>query len=219
MRKILTVVLIVVVVIGGLTMAAIKNKPKAPPATTKEIQTDKGIPIETALITMGNIEQSVEITGNLAALDQVTLSSKVPGRLAAVYVREGDSVGAGQVVAMLDQDDAKRSFESAQEGVQSAHARLSQARTTAKVTKIQSDAAIMQAKASLKSAKARFEVAKSPARNQEKLVAENRVVAAKANLDNKEADYKRYKQLLDKGAISESTFDMYKTQLTIAETD
>ncbi|MCX6344754.1 MAG: efflux RND transporter periplasmic adaptor subunit [Armatimonadetes bacterium] len=219
MRKIITIVLIVVVVVGGLTMAAIKNKPKAPPPTTKEIQADQGIPIETAVITTGNIEQSVEITGSLAALDQVTLSSKVPGRLAAVYVREGDSISAGQVVAMLDQDDAKRSLESAQEGMQSAKSRLSQARTTAKVTKIQSDAAIMQAKASLKSAKARFEVAKSPARSQEKLVAENRVAAAKANLDNKEADYKRYKQLLDKGAISESTFDMYKTQLTIAETD
>ncbi len=219
MRKIFVILLLLIVVIGGLGLAMKRNAPKPPKPSAKERWAQSGVPIETAVINTGDMEQTVEVTGNITALDKVTLSSKVAGRLAAMYVREGDRVRAGQVVAMLDQDDARHSLDSAQEGLRSAIARLAQAKTTRNVTKIQTDSAIEQAQAALRSAEAKLTVVKNPARSQDRMVAENRVAAAKAGLDNKEADFRRNKQLLEKGAISQATFDLAQTQYVIAQTD
>jgi len=219
MRKFVIIALILVAVVGGLWWASIARAPKAPPPTTQERWDAEGVPVEVAKIVTGDMEQVVEVTGNISALDQVTLSSKIAGRIASINVREGDRVSAGQVLVTLDQDDALRQLESAREGLQGAIARLSQARTSANVTKIQTDSAIEQAQAALKSAQARLAVAKNPARNQDVMVAENRVAAAQATLDNKEADYKRNKTLVDKGAISQATYELAETQYTIAKTD
>jgi RND family efflux transporter MFP subunit len=51
------------------------------------------------------------------------------------------------------------------------------------------------------------------------MVAENRINSAKANLDKAEADFKRNERLLKRGAISESAFDIVKTQYIIAQSD
>lgn len=219
MRRTIIVALLIVAVVGGLALAMKKHAPKAPPPTTEEIWKSKGVPVETAAIIRGDMEETIEVTGDIETLNSVALSAKIAGRVAAVYVREGDRVSVGQTVATLDQDDALSNLKSAEGGLESALARLSQAKTNAKVTKIQTDAAIEQAQAALSQVVARLAVTKNPARSQEMTVSENRVAAAKANLENKEADYKRYKQLLDKGAVSESTFDVQKTQYTIAQTE
>ncbi|MHB9036490.1 MAG: efflux RND transporter periplasmic adaptor subunit [Armatimonadota bacterium] len=219
MKKTVIAAIIILLALGGLGLAMKMRAPKTPPPSSKEIWADEGIPVETASIILGDMEQTVDVTGDIKALDEVVLSAKIPGRVAAVYAREGDSVGKGMTVIALDPDDAQSNLRSAQAGLETALSRLSQAKTNAKVTKIQTDAAIEQAQSALDSANARLAVAKTPTRNQDRLVAENRVAAAKATLKNKEADYKRNKQLVEKGAISQSAFDLADTQYEIAQTD
>jgi multidrug efflux pump subunit AcrA (membrane-fusion protein) len=79
---------------------------KTPPPTTQEIWNKEGVPVSTDQTSMGNMQQTVEVTGDINALDQVVLSAKISGRVAAVYAREGDPVTPGMIVAKLDQDDA-----------------------------------------------------------------------------------------------------------------
>jgi HlyD family secretion protein len=122
-------------------------------------------------------------------------------------------------VAILDQTDALSNLQSAQGGLESANARLSQAVTNAKVTKIQTQSAIDQAQASLNAALSKLQVVKKPSRNQERMVAENRVASAEAYLDNAEANFKRNDQLYKKGAISAASFDVAKTQYLVAQAD
>jgi RND family efflux transporter MFP subunit len=60
-------------------------------------------------------------------------------------------------------------------------------------------------------------VIKKGARSQERLVAQNAVNTAKANMDNAEVTYKRYKTLHDRGAVSSQQFDTYATQYEVAK--
>jgi RND family efflux transporter MFP subunit len=218
MRKALIVTLIIVIAVGGLFAAMKKHAPKKQPATTQQIQAKDGIPVETAGIARGDMEQTVEVTGDINALDRVTLSSKIPGRVAQVMAREGDRVSRGQTVVVLDQQDLLSNLQTAQGGLETALARLSQAKTSQTVTKIQTDAAIEQAQAMLDSTNAGLAVAKNPSRSQDKIIAENGVAEAKANLDRAESDYNRNKSLVTQGAISQSTFDVFAMTYKVAQT-
>lgn len=217
MKKSITVVLIVVAVFACLFAAAKKHAPKAPPPTSHDIWAKQGIPVETTQIIRGDIDQYVEVTGDIDALDKLELSAKIAGRVLGINAREGDSISKGESVVMLDQEDALANLQQAEAGLQSALIQLSQAKTNAKVTRIQTSAAVEQAKSSLQSAVAKLKVTKRPSRNQEMLVAENNVSSAKANLDNAESNYRRNQQLVKQGAISESDFDTVKSQYLMSK--
>lgn len=218
MKRNIILALIIVLVIAGLFAAMKKNAPQKPPPTAEEIWQQSGIPVKTTVLTRGDMEQTVEVTGDIQALDKAVLSSKISGRVAQVNVREGDRVVKGQTIVVLDQQDLQSNLVAARGGLEAAVARLSQAKTSLKVTKIQTDAAITQAKAQLDSANARLAVVKNPARSQDRMVAENSVAEAKANLDRATSDYNRNKNLLKQGAISQSSFEIVETQYKIAQT-
>lgn len=215
MRKTLSIVVIIVLLFGGLFAIAGKRNTKKVVKTTEQLHAEKGIPVETASIQLGKIDDTIAVTGGVSALNSVTLSFKIAGRIANVSVREGDVVRKGQVVAQIDSSDAEDILRQALAGLQSAQARLSQARTGATVTAVQSDATIGQAKAALDAAEANLQKIRKGARSQEKMIAENTLATAKANLDNAQSNYKRNKQLFDQGAISAAALDVYKTQRDI----
>ena len=218
MKRRIAVAMIIALVIVGLFAAMRKNAPRTPSPTTEEIWAKDGIPVKTSVIVQGDMEQSVEVTGDINALDKVALSAKIPGRISQVNVREGDRVSKSQTIVVLDQQDLQSNLTVARGGLEAATARLSQAKTNAKVTKIQTDAAIAQAQAQLESANARLAVVKNPVRSQELMVAENTVAEAKANLDRATSDYKRNQSLLKQGAISQSSFELVETQYKVAQT-
>ena len=60
------------------------------------------IPVRLAAVTDDSAAQPVTATGVIALRDEVTLSFKIGGVVAQVLVREGESVRAGQLLAMLD---------------------------------------------------------------------------------------------------------------------
>lgn len=256
MKKIGFTLLGIIVVLGGLMLAARMHLPRPPAPTAQDLWKTQGVPVETAVITQGSLTETVEVTGDLAVLNSATISPKALGRLKTVLIREGDVVTKGQIVAVQDQDDALNSIQTAQATLESSKARLSQAQTTGKVTGVQKQSAIDQATANLKSvqaafaaaqtrlsqatttagvtkeqlqsdieqaqanvelAEARLTLAKKPSRTQEVLVAQNAVDSAKANLDNAEANYQRYKSLYDQGAVSAVDYGTMKTQYNVAQ--
>jgi len=218
MRKTILIGLVLAVALGGLFMAKAARAPKKPPLNTQQIQARDGIPVRTSTITNGDMEQTVEVTGDIDALDKVMLSAKIAGRVSNVYKREGEGVSLGETIITLDQQDLLSNLQAARGGLETAIARLSQAKTNSTVTKIQTDSAIEQAQAQLNQAQAHLAVVKQPNRSQERLVAENAVAEAKARLDNAEADYKRNKSLVQQGAIAQSSFDVVDSQYRVAKT-
>lgn len=115
-------------------------------------------------------------------------------RVAKLLVQEGSSVKAGQVVAILDsRDRLQDALGQAQEQVRVAQARLAQVKAGAKSGEIQAQRAII-------------------ARIQAELVGEIQTQSAEIarrqlEVSNARAEYIRYQQLYQEGAISASNID------------
>lgn len=215
-RKLIAIVAIALIIVGITALSKkMQRKPHVP--TQAEIRALSGVPVSTSIVTLNSIAETLELTGQVAALDSVNLSAKIPGRVTVVTAREGDTVGAGRALIRLDPTEAASMVRAADAAVLAAKARLSQAITTAKSQEKQSRASIAQARAALNIAEANLAVVEKGARMQERVVAQNAVNTAKANLDNAQANYNRYKMLYDQGAVSAQQLDTYKTQYDIAK--
>jgi RND family efflux transporter MFP subunit len=68
----------------------------------------------------------LEATGYVTARREATVSSKITGRLAQVLIEEGESVATGQMLARLDDVDARAALELAQARCDAARAQLGQ---------------------------------------------------------------------------------------------
>ena len=215
-NRIFAVVGLVVLFFVLFGAAAARNKQKVV-KTTEQIQTELGVPVETAPVQAGSIDETIPVTGTVTAFYNVTLSPKIAGRITAVAAREGDRVRAGQVMIQLDRSDAQANCYQAQAGLEAAQAQLSRSKTSASVTVVQSDAAISQAKAALAAAEANYEKVKNGARNQERIVAENSVASAKASLSNAQANLRRYKKLAEQGMVAQAEYDAAQTQCDVAQ--
>ncbi|MEX2264398.1 MAG: efflux RND transporter periplasmic adaptor subunit [Bryobacteraceae bacterium] len=70
------------------------------------------------------VPRGIEVTGTLAARDQVQLAMKVPGRVADLLVDLGDRVRKGQQLARLDPADLELAVRQAVAALQQARSRL-----------------------------------------------------------------------------------------------
>lgn len=97
------------------------------------------VEVETAVIKQGHFEQSIEEDGRTRLKDRYTVSAPVAARVARIVLREGDSVAAGDVVAvltpvmssMVDERSAREAtarLKAAVAGVERASAREARAR-------------------------------------------------------------------------------------------
>ncbi|MFM2266734.1 MAG: hypothetical protein RL757_174 [Bacteroidota bacterium] len=53
-------------------------------------------------VVVGNFEHSIDLQGSAVADDEVYITSKVPGTIKNIFIKTGDKVQTGQVVAELD---------------------------------------------------------------------------------------------------------------------
>lgn len=80
--------------------------------------------VETATVTRGSLEATVELAGSVTPRDSRSLGFGTVGTVASVAVRAGDTVRAGQVLASLDDGVAQTQVRAAQAALASAAARL-----------------------------------------------------------------------------------------------
>jgi RND family efflux transporter MFP subunit len=191
-------------------------------------------PVETVPAKTGEVAQYTAVTGSLIAEGDVTLSSKLSGRLAAVLVRQGDVVRPGQVIARLDTTDLAARVRSAQDAVAAAQARVLQAEAVYRQqlvqsrTNVESAQAILRqqevntrtgiesAQADVESARARLSQVREGARQQEVGQADAKLSVARANLSKATADRDRYKNLMDEGAVARAAYEQYQTAYEVA---
>lgn len=116
----------------------------------KEEPQEKGgraIPlVEAAPVTQGLVEEKISRVGDIVPQAQVTIFSKVQGWVKEIYVREGDRVRVGQVLANLDDREALAVVAQSKANHEAAIARLKQVRATAKEAV---ESQIQQAKANM----------------------------------------------------------------------
>lgn len=112
--------------------------------------------VRTVAVSTGNISNTLAVTGSLRSNQNLNLSSKISGRVARVFVNEGQRVTRGQLLVSLETEDLRALVAGSQANLRSAQVRRTQAiaglpgRVQGVLTTIQ------QAEANLGSAQARY---------------------------------------------------------------
>jgi macrolide-specific efflux system membrane fusion protein len=144
--------------------------------------------VETAAVTKGALESTIELAGTVAARDTRTLGFATAGRVAEVKVAAGDEVAAGAVLATLDGTVADAQLAAATAAVDSASATKTSADASLTAAKSRYDAdrkagqpaAVLDAdRAQIRAAEAQVAAAKTQLAS-----AEAQVAAAQQSVDN-----------------------------------
>ncbi|MDP9113180.1 MAG: efflux RND transporter periplasmic adaptor subunit, partial [Acidobacteriota bacterium] len=143
-----------------------------------------------------SVESSVQVTGSFVAKETSDVAPETGGRVIQTPVDVGDFVKRGQVIARLEDRDAKLRLE-------------------------QAAAAEQQSEASLRQAQSRIGLGQNQQFNPDSVP---EVLSAKANADSAvaqarlaEADAQRYANLLKTGDVSQSAYEKYRTQADTAQ--
>jgi len=76
-----------------------------------------------------SISEEVEVTGDVTASEDTTVGSKTNNRVVAVFVKDGDLVSKGQLLATLDDSGAQAQLKQAVAQVSTALASMASARS------------------------------------------------------------------------------------------
>ena len=159
------------------------------------------------------MEQTVTVTGTLAAYDQATVSAKVPGRVKSIAVDLGSVVRQGQIIAQLEQQDYQLRLQQAEAGLAQARARigLSPEGADDRVDP-EKTGTVRQAQALLEDSKLKLDRAQNLFQ---------RGVLPKAQLDGAEADYKvaqsRYQDAVEEIRNRQALVVQRRSELEIAK--
>lgn len=173
---------------------------------------------------VADLAETVDVTGDITAGEDTNVGAKSPGRVVAVYVRDGDIVRKGQLLAQLDtaslvaqlqQADAQVSTALASEA--SAQASLAQALKNQEVGPLKSSTLVRQAKAQLRSAEANLAKVQAGARPQERIQAQANVNSAKSNLETQQKELRRIQTLVNQGALAGNKLDQQQNAVASAQ--
>jgi HlyD family secretion protein len=112
--------------------------------------------IQTATVRRGDITTTVSATGTIQPLVTVEVRSKASGAITKLYVDEGDTVKASDLMAEIEKTYTQVDVDSAQADLRSAQARLQQADMNINLQTQQSESQIRQAQENVTSVKAKL---------------------------------------------------------------
>ena len=139
----------------------------------------------------------LQIIGTVDA-NEVEVSSKIPGRIQALTVQEGDQVKAGELIATIESDDLQAAAKAAEATAASDKWKLSEAVETERQNEGETSSATVSAAAQVRAAQATL-------------------AQAQANLDHQRADTTRTVALAKQGIMSAQSSDEAETSLQAAE--
>lgn len=174
---------------------------------TQAIVTNPKKTVSVAKAETRTVTESMEITGEVATGEDAQVGFKAPGKIVAVYVRDGDPVSAGQLLAELDGASLRIQMQQAMAQVQAARSALAQASANATVGPQKSSAAVAQAQAQLRSAKAQLQKAISGARPEERAQAEASLNAARSDFETAKRELERVQKLFEQQVVSQQRLD------------
>lgn len=170
---------------GGATHVALEaRKPK--------IDLNKlTVPVQAENLTL----RITDISGTVVPIQNVNLSPKTSGRLAKLFVEQGDRIQAGQQIALMENAELQARLAQAQANLNKAQATLAEAQAGSRPEEIN------QAKARLLQAQARLDAARG-GNPQEIEQVRSQIEAAQSRLALAKLRADRYRNLASQGAVS-----------------
>ncbi len=146
----------------------------------------------------------IRVSGNIEVTD-AEVSFKIPGRVEARLVDEGEMVRAGQTIARLDSAELAQEVAARRAEVQAVQAALAELEAGSRPEEI------AQAEASAQQAKARLDEMLAGSRPEELSAAEAVLRRAKAEAERARLDAERYEGLYKKEIVSAQQYDLART--------
>lgn len=168
--------ILAIAVVALLIFVMVKNKDK---------KNAEEVLVENAQLR--TIKETVSASGKIFPETEIKISSDVSGEVVELYVQEGDTVKAGQLLARVDADQYVSAVERGEATVNSAKSQQSSA-----------DSGIKNAMAILQQIESQKE-------------------QVEAQVENAREVYKRNQKLLSEGVIAQAEFDIAKTNLSALE--
>ncbi len=176
------------------------------------------VPVEPAV--RGALDDTLVLTGTAEAENDTTVEASVPGNVAAVYVRVGDRVRAGQALVRLDTDLAAAQAAQSASLVRSAEARRSQAQVSARLTDQSTRVGIRQAEIAVRSAQEQLSKARA-AYELTKSSVESGIESARTALETAEAQLRDIRAGAREQEIAQAqaALDQAEAALRLAQSD
>ncbi|MCL5104494.1 MAG: efflux RND transporter periplasmic adaptor subunit [Armatimonadetes bacterium] len=206
--------------IAGLVVAALvlafvmrgrhsttETKPEPAPA----------ISVKTVTVSASQIPNDMSASGTVRPIVESKIAPKIMSNVAAVYVREGDHVRAGQVLIRLESRDLQAQLAQAEAGLNAAAAGSGRAYTAIDLQKAQTSTGIASAEAGLKAAREQLSLVKAGPRKQQRVQAHLVVAQAQAQFKNAEIELNRYKRLYEQDVVPKQRLDGVQTSYDIAK--
>src|ERR1700704_2283644 len=157
---------------------------KAQPNNANASPTPSAIAVSSAPAIMRQLPRYFEASGSLAPNQQADVAAETSGKVVAVGVDMGSTVGRGQMIVKLEDTDFRIKIEQAQ-------------------------AQLDQAKATLRQNEAKIGLRPGQKFNPENVP---EVAAARSALELADKNLRRYEKLVETGDISRSAYDQQKSQ-------
>lgn len=190
-----TLLYVILGVLALLIIAAVvkaRNKPKGEEVTTEQVK-------------RRTIRETVSASGKIFPETEVKISSDVSGEVVDLFVQEGDSVTAGQVLAKIRPDEYQSAVERGQAAVNSAQSQ----RQISSATVQSSSAQIEQLKADKNRVSAQLEAARNAHKRNEKLFKEG--VISEQDFETSQSNLRTLESSL---AASEAALKAAETNLS-----
>ena len=110
--------------IGGLVLAGIGVSATFDYWESQSDRASKLIASQTVLVKSQDLTVQIQADGTVEALRTTNLSPEAPGRIAELYIKEGDRVTSRQVIARMSSDHLQAQVNRARASLQKAQANL-----------------------------------------------------------------------------------------------
>lgn len=178
-------------------------------------KTVQAIPVKLQAVAPSTIVNSSEYVGTLEAKQRVNLAPKINGRIVKIFLKEGDVVNTGQLIAELEPTKEEEEVNAATSQVSAAMAEFNRTEAELRQREAERDSAsgsvdsrradVAKALADLANAKAQLQSAQA------------QVEDAKAQLQLAQVEYDRSKSLLGQGVVAQQDFDFKERDLKITQ--
>jgi membrane fusion protein YbhG len=153
--------------------------------------------------------QPIRVSGNIEVTD-AELSFKIPGRVEARLLDEGQTVAAGQTVALLDSKELAQEVSRSKAEVEAARAALAELEAGSRPEEI------AEAQAAARQAESRLQELEAGSRPQEVAAAEAAYQSAHADARRLADDFNRYSGLYKKQLVSTQQYEAARTASEMA---
>ncbi len=207
--------LLYAILLGLVLLSACSTAPPVAASAERKSRGDSGAElrqVQTAIAEKKSLDQTVVVTGTLAADQEIVLGLKVSGRLASISVDLGSAVQRDQPIARLDTTDFELRVRQADAALQQARVRLGLSpEASDQSVDIEKTAVAKEARAEMDASKAHLERARQLF---------EKGLLPKADFDTTNSSYKvaeaRYEDALEEARNRQALLAQRRSELEIA---